>query len=198
MEIAQAPNPFIKLREDSAATTYAYAELQVLCLVPEERPDLDYGTSPYISGTLSHYIHRCAQYHTELKELVWKEPNITTEGLIGYCRFRCATLLYFLNGFNLVRMEFKDFKSTPGKDWLRPFTTSMLISCEDYYRQKLGLPSLLRNELDGLMHSTFMNSVTHGNKNPLFEWEAHYQLVHAEAIHGLGLDSPARRHTLNS
>lgn len=198
VEIVQAPNPLLKLREELGGMMYAYAELQVLCLVPEERSDLHYGASPYVSGELNQHIHRCAQHHTELKELVWKEPDITTQDLIGYCNVRCATFLYFVNGFNFVRMEFKDFESTPGKDWLRPFTTSMLIYCEDTYRQKIGLPSLLPGKLDGLMHSTFMNMVAAGDKNPLFEWETHYQLVHAEAIRGLGRDSPQRDQRRNS
>ena len=56
---------------------YAYANLQVLCLVPEEKSDLHFSDSPYISGELNRHILRCAQHQTQLKELLWKEPDIT-------------------------------------------------------------------------------------------------------------------------
>jgi len=36
------------------------------------------------------------------------------------------------------------------------------------------------------MHSTFMDMVVNGEKNPLFEWETHFRLNHAEVIRGLG------------
>ena len=42
---------------------------------------------------------------------------------------------------------------------------------EDLTRERIGLPSLLPNEFDGLMHSTFMNFVVNGHKNPYYEWE---------------------------
>jgi hypothetical protein len=73
-----------------------------------------------------------------------------------------------------------DRDPSPDKDWLRPFTTSMLIWSENFYRQKIGLPSLLRCDLDGPMHSTFLDIVVSGAKNPLFEWEKHYKLIHRE------------------
>ena len=42
---------------------------------------------------------------------------------------------------------------------------------EDQVREKIGLESLLPDRLDGLKHSTFMNMVVNGYKNPYFEWE---------------------------
>jgi hypothetical protein len=40
--------------------------------------------------------------------------------------------------------------------------------------KKIGLPSLLPT-FDGLLHSTFLDSVTSGQKNPLFEYAAFAQ-----------------------
>jgi hypothetical protein len=165
----------------------------VLCLLPEEKSDAYYGASPFISAELHRYVLQCAEHNEELKEKVWKEPTSTVADLIGYCNARCTLFLYFLNGFNIVRRELKDFEPTPGKDWLRPFTTSMLIWSEHTYRQKIGLPSLLPHELDGLKHSTFCNMVVSGTKNPLFEWETHYQLNHSETVSGARLVAGATR-----
>ena len=111
-------------------------------------PDLNYGisASAYISGELYQHIHQCAQHHEELKELVWKNPNITTEELFAHCAYICAAYLYYLNGFNIVRIGINDFEPTPGKDWFRPFSASMLIYSENDYRapRKIHLAKSLR------------------------------------------------------
>ena len=80
-----------------------------------------------------------------------------------------STKSHYLNGVNYVRGEFNDIDKE--KDWLRPFIKSMLIWEEDIVREKIGLPSLLPDSLDSLKHSTFMNLVTNGHKNPFYEWE---------------------------
>ena len=81
-------------------------------------------------------------------------------------------LLYYVNGLNIIRRDFGDFDDV--KDWLQPFMKSMLIWDEDIWRGKMDLPSLLPNSLDALEHSTFMNMVVNGFKNPYFEWEKAY------------------------
>lgn len=47
----------------------------------------------------------------------------------------------------------------------------MLIWHEDQIREKIGLQRLLPDAMDGLKHSTFMNIVVNGHKNPFYEWE---------------------------
>ena len=110
-----------------------------------------------------------AKHVDELREFKWKYPEITNSDLVSFCNSRCVLHLYFLNGFNYVRSEFNDFDKA--KDWLQPFLKSMLIWDEDQIRDKLGLESLLPDRIDGLKHSTFMNMVVNGYKNPYFEWE---------------------------
>jgi hypothetical protein len=86
--------------------------------------------------------------------------------------------LYFLNGMNLVRFVFKDKDEDNGKDWFRPLIMSMLIDSEHTYRKKLGLPTLLPNDVVAIMHSTFMNIVAGGVGNSLFQWEDSYKRPH--------------------
>jgi hypothetical protein len=78
-------------------------------------------------------------------------------------------------------MEYGDRGLEPSKDWLRPLVTSLLIFSEDTYRREIGLPSLLPGPTDGLMHSTFVNMVLRGDKNPLLEWETDYKRAYSEA-----------------
>ncbi|WP_415894564.1 hypothetical protein ACMXYQ_08960 [Neptuniibacter sp. PT34_22] len=167
--IAQAENPFLQMRELVASYVIGYAAYQVLCLKESEKEEAFYSDCPYISGELHKHIQSVTEHNDELGELKWKYPEVTNDELVSFCNSRCALHLYYLNGMNLVRSEYKDLDTE--KDWLQPFTKSMLIWEEDQIRNKIGLPSLLPDSMDGLKHSTFMNMVTNGHKNPYYEWE---------------------------
>ncbi len=177
--IPEAENPFLKYREELCAAALEFAKFQVLCLKPDEKQEAFYSNCPYISAELYRRIRDCAKHNKELGEILWKNENETDDKLIGYANAKSALYLYHLNGLNLIRAEFGDMDLK--KDWFRPFVTSMLIWEEHSYREKVSLPSLLPGGMvDALMHSTFVNQVVRGEKNPLFGWEKHYGLVHSE------------------
>jgi hypothetical protein len=167
--VLQAKDPLIELREQMAIAAVSYATYQVLCLSSSDKQDGPYANTPYISGDLQNHIKEAAEYNEQLKEVLWGNPDISTEELIDFCNTQCSLLLYYLNGFNCIRIDIKDYHSE--KDWLQPFIKSMLIWHEHIVRQDLNMPLLLPNDIDGLMHSTFMNIVINGCTNPLREWE---------------------------
>ena len=167
--LTRAENPFLAMRERLASYVIGFAELQVLCLTEEEKREAFYSDCPYISGALHKHIGKAVKHIEELRELKWKHPDISNVDLVSFCNSRCVLHLYYLNGFNYVRSEFDDFDKA--KDWLRPFIKSMLIWHEDQIREKIGLQTLLPDGMDGLKHSTFMNIVVNGHKNPFYEWE---------------------------
>lgn len=169
LTLPQAENPFLTMRERLASYVVGFTELQVLCLTEEEKTGAFYSDCPYISGQIHHHIDKAVKHIDELRELKWKHPDISNSDLISFCNSRCVVYLYYLNGFNYVRGEFDDLDKD--KDWLQPFIKSMLIWHEDQIRGQIGLPSLLPGKYDGLKHSTFMNVVVNGHKNPYFEWE---------------------------
>jgi hypothetical protein len=166
---AQVENPFLAMRESLASYVIGYAGFKVLSLTEEDKSDSFFSDCPYISGELYKHIDKVTDYNDTLSELKWKHPNISKEELMSFCITRCVVYLYYINGINYVRGEFDDIDSD--KDWLHPFVKSMLICEENQARGKLGLPSLLPDSLDALRHSTFLNLVTAGCKNPFFEWE---------------------------
>jgi hypothetical protein len=170
--LLQAENPFLAMRELLASYALGFAELQVLCLTEEEKGAAFYSDCPYVSGQMHHHIDKAVNHVEELGELKWKRPDTTNSELVSFCNSRCVLYLYYLNGFNYVRGEFDDLDKQ--KDWLRPFLESMLIWHEAQIREKMGLPSLLPNSLDGLKHSTFVNLVVNGHKNPYFAWEKNW------------------------
>jgi len=171
--LSQAENPFLEMRELVASYVCGYASYQVLCLKESEKEESFYSDCPYISGELYKHIGSYTEHNDELGELKWKFNEIPDEDLISFCNSRCALHLYYVNGMNFVRGEFDDIDSE--KDWLRPFIKSMLIWEEDQVRGKIGLPSLLPDSLDALNHSTFMNLVINGHKNPFYEWEKSWE-----------------------
>ena len=169
LDLPNNENPFLKLRELLVGYAFAFAQLQVLCLKEDEKTEVYYGDSEFISGELYHHIQKCAERVDELKELKWKDSTISDEELMDYCNGRCSILLFYLNGLNCVRKEFDDFDSE--KDWFRPFIQAMLIWQEDTFRRDIGIDPLLADSMEGLKYSTFANLVQNGFKNPYYEWE---------------------------
>ena len=172
LNFSQSANPFLAMRESLASYVMGYVGYQVLCLTEEEKAEEFYADCPYISGVLYKHVDKVMEHNDELGELKWKYSDITNDDLVSFCNTRCVLHLYYLNGINYVRTEFDDID--PEKDWLRPFIKSMLIWEEDRVRGKIGLPSLLPDSLDALKHSTFMNMVTNGYRNPFYEWEKNW------------------------
>jgi hypothetical protein len=177
--IPEAENPFLKYREELCGAALGYAKFQVLCLTPEEKQEAFYSNCPYISAELYRRIRHCAGHNEELAEILWRNEKATDDELVGYANAKSAVYLYYLNGMNLIRAEFDDMDLK--KDWFRPFIISVLIWTENGYREQIGLPTLLPDgAIDALRHSTFVDGVWRGEKNPLFGWEKHYGLVHSE------------------
>lgn len=172
--LPNSENPFLALRELIANHVLAYSELSILAMTPEDKASQPYLDSPYISGELYKHIRRTSDFNEELKKLKWEygDAEVTDEELVSYCNSRSLVLLYYANGFNLVRYLTNDHDKP--KDWYRPFLKSSMIYYEDHYREKADLPRLLPGAVDGLMHMTFANFVAKGFENPYYEWEKHY------------------------
>jgi hypothetical protein len=179
--IDKAPNPFLTFREELCNAAIWYADLQVLSLTPEEKAET-FSHVRYISGELSPYIREAADFNKEVARIIWEHPECTDDELIVFANLSGAIYLYYLNGWNLVRVATKiDPAYSADKDWFGPFVTSMLISSEDNARQKLGLPSLFTDGSTApLPHASFMSIVANGEANPLFEWERSYGRKHRE------------------
>lgn len=175
---SDAENPFLAMREALAAYVIGYTQYQVLCLKEEEKEAASYSDCPYISGELYKHIDKVTEHFDALGELKWKHPDIPSEDLIDFCNTKCVIHLYYVNGLNYVRMDFDDLDKE--KDWLQPFIKSSLIHEENYFRDKIGLPSLLPDSMDGVKHGTFMNVVIQGHKNPYYEWEKHWSVENGE------------------
>lgn len=170
--IFASENSFLEMREALSSYVVEYARYRALCLNEADKEESFLSGCQYISGELYKHIDKIVGYNHELGELRWKWPDISSEELVAFCNTRSLVVLYYLNGINYVRVELGDVDKE--KDWLRPFMKSMLIWEEDNIRVKIGLPSLMPDSLDGLKHSTFMNMVTNGHKNPFYEWEKNW------------------------
>lgn len=168
LSLCNSDNAIIEMRELIVFYVCSYADLKVLSLTETEKSEI-LSDCPQVSGLLYKNIKTYAKKNDELAELAWKCEDISDEELISLCKTRCNLYTYYVNGINLVRYELGDFDSE--KDWLNPFIKSMLIWSETQLREKCGLPTLLNDPLEGLRHSTFMNMVTSGYKNPYFEWD---------------------------
>ena len=178
--VDRAPNPFLTFREELCNAAIAYADLQVLSLTAQEKAET-FSDVRYISGELSCYIRQAADFNEEVARIIGEHPECTDDELIVFANYYCAVFLYYLNGWNLVRVATKiDPADSAHKDWFRPFVTSMLILSEYKARKKLGLPQLYSDGLTPIRHGTFLSIVANGTANPLFEWERTCKRKHRE------------------
>lgn len=169
--VYQAADPFAAMRLELAAMTSGHAQLVILIRDPVN----DYNRTRYVSGELHNCIRACAPHCNELAEELWRNPNSTDAEIYAYAKQRSIYYNYVLNGINKLRYDFDDFAGGKDRDWLPPFSTSMMIWQEDLYRSKIGLPTLFEDKIiKALPHSTFFNLVHDGVRNPLFEWERTY------------------------
>jgi hypothetical protein len=163
-----SPNPILACRETQAEYVLLFAQLQVLCLTEGEKLDQFYSGNPYISGQLWRHIREASEHHDELAKAKWETPDLTDEELVAFANARCALLLYYANGFNIVRRELGDMADQ--KDWFRPFVEACLINEEHQIREKIDLPPLIPGALGSLVYSAFVNYVINGEPNPFFSW----------------------------
>ena len=73
-------------------------------------------------------------------------------GRIGFGNRRAALALFYANGFNMARRQIGD--TDPAKDWFKPFVEAMFVWKKNTYRQELGLPRMLKSDIDALAYST--------------------------------------------
>jgi len=158
-----APNPFMTFRKELCNAATSYANLQVFCLTPEEKSTM-FGDMRYISGELSRYIRQCIDFNHEIAKIIRDQQQCNDDELITFTKANCAALLYYLEGWNLLRLatQIDPIVQSADKDWFRPFIRSMLIFSEDFARQKLGLPRLCPDRLAALRHHCFMMDVESG------------------------------------
>jgi hypothetical protein len=182
LSLSAYSNPFLKFREIFANYVVGYADIQVLSLTPEQKAGAHYSNAKYISADLRRHIRQCCAHNDEMNQLLWEQPDMSDEDLLGGAHMRAAVWLYFANGFNMVRSEFEPINEA--RDWYRPFLTSAMIFAENNYRSDIGLASLIPDDfgLLALQHSTFMGEVANGTPNPLQSWETHYGITHSENI----------------
>lgn len=162
--ITSSENSLLDLRNKLVEYVLEYAQIQVICLTLKDKEESIH--SEYVSGQLYPFIQKLAGSIESLEEYILKETP-TDEELMQACNVKCTLLIYYINGLNVLRIDMDDHKK---EDWLRPFILSMMIVYEDNFRKSINLPSLLKQNLDNLNHSTFMNVVRSGADNPYEVW----------------------------
>ena len=170
--IGTGPNPIMACREALAEYTLLFAQLQVLCLKESEKAAQFYSDNPYVSGQLWRHVREAADHSDELARIKWETPDLTDEDLIDVANTRCALLLYYANGLNMVRMELGDMSEE--KDWFRPFVEACLVNEEHLMREQLDLPTIIPGPLGSLVYATFLNYVVDGEQHPFFAWTRNF------------------------
>lgn len=168
VSIGQAPNPAMACRELLANHVLAFTSLAVICLKEDEKANQFYAANPFISGAIHHHALAAAENVEELAQFKWANEDVTAEEIVQYANSRSALMLYYANGFNMIRIELGD--TDPQKDWFKPFVEAMMVWEEDTQREKLGLPRLVPGAIGALPYSVMLNFVADGIQHPFFQW----------------------------
>jgi hypothetical protein len=186
--IVRSPDGRMELRKALVEYMIVYSGLTILCLTEEEKTIAEYAANPYISGELHHHIEAAAPHNEEMARFIWQENgDVTPADLMSFANQRSALMLYYLNGFNMVRVQSGDVDEA--KDWFRPLVEAQLVWEEDLVREKLSLPRLAPARLYGLPYSTLSNLVMKGEANPLYSWTKMFPSLYL-AGEGGGTDNP--------
>lgn len=178
LAVMQAENPLALLREEIANWSINYAGYKVLVITADLKRESFYADCPYISAELQNHLEALTPHNDILREFWWTvkddkrllQGSSQSEVVFSYATTCWLLALYYLNGFNMMRAVYKDV-SKAGRDWFKPMVLSSLISSEDNYRSKIGLPSLLTDPKAAFNHLSFPHLVARGETNPLFTWE---------------------------
>tara|TARA_B100001964_G_scaffold4235_1_gene4575 strand:- start:2893 stop:3618 length:726 start_codon:yes stop_codon:yes gene_type:complete len=166
-----SPDKVLANREFLASAILEMAKFHVFLI----SPDHDYCKFPGISGELKNHIKEIAKHDKEIKEIVWqlgKEISDDSLHVAIWLKYWKAEVFMLL--LEKVRYHLKDFNADKEKDWFFPFLHGMYAFQEYSYRKTSGLPKLI-DDFEVLGFTTMLDIVTSGSKNPLFEWEEHYE-----------------------
>lgn len=154
------------IRQHLSDFVLLYAGVAALALTEDERPLMEFGRNPFITGELHRHIRDAAANHGELAPLL--SQGASNEELMSFANKRAAVALYFANAFNMVRIQNGDVTQP---DWYRPFVEAMLVWEEDDMRDRLAMPRLVRGEVYGLAYYSFLEIVLSGEPDPLNAWQ---------------------------
>lgn len=131
-----------------------------------------------LSGDLKARIPELAERDKDLEEYFYGlNPTPTSfDAMWNAVLVRYWVIHIGMNAFNFMRAPLGDWNSDPNKDWFAPCYTSLCIWQEHLYRQELGLPTVVPGDGGGLslravMHSTWIQRVQEGHRQPRLVWE---------------------------
>jgi hypothetical protein len=176
--VLESSNPILTCRKELVTNVLAFADLQVFCLVAEEKEKHSmYRDMKLVSGELHKYIYSCTDCD-ELNKYIEEYGSIQEFDLMNVANEKCDRKLYYASGFDIVR---KNIEMVKDKDWFVPFVQSAMVVSESRYRNYLGLPSMA-TAIDTSFHSAFTDLVLSGEQDPLLSWERRYAKSHNASV----------------
>jgi hypothetical protein len=169
-KIWQAPDKILANREFLVEMMLAATESQIMIAAP----DNDLCEFDGISGELKQYISEFVQERIDSNEYDWEFDSAPSENeayVMVWMTYWKAT--FYQDILNENRIHLKDYDIKLERDWHSPLYYSLCAFWESEFRRKHGLPELISG-MDAIKYSTLADFVQQGHKDPLEEWEEHY------------------------
>ena len=160
-------NPRSKIRLSLVDFATQLGKVMVLSCTSE------YAMHPGISGKLRDNIIELAKLDDEVQSLLndLGVSNSSQSEMVSALISRTHFFNLPLTALNAVRIEMGDWTEDLSEDWFKPLCASYQIHLEDYYRNKLGIPSILNSSSESIVYSAFVSVVLEDHINPRTEWE---------------------------
>lgn len=167
------PEPIRALRYELLASMIECAQLDVLIIQPP-------GTFPGVSGELTPYLPEIAKLDGPIKTLFYQvNPSpITREDMWDVALGRYWVAHLTMNTLNTARILMRDWNEDRLKDWFKPAYVALCVWSESQYRQKLGLPNIVKGdnpEMRLLSFSTWVNIIDSDSVAPRLEWDENWR-----------------------
>ncbi len=175
--ISVSPDPIAACRTELCGSVLEFAKYQVLVLPPPPEADpTGLRGQPGVTGELKAHLVEVAHKNKDVRELMYPVSEHPTHDEV----WDMVLMLYwrshwFAETMNAARIALQDWNPDGARDWYKPFLHAMCASQEDQYRQEIGLPRALQDDLAPLMYSTMLNYVLAGDRYPDLSWRDHYR-----------------------
>jgi hypothetical protein len=173
-------NPRGRCRYLLVDQTLARAKFEVLLM----EPALDKNVTGFVgtqgvTGKLHAHIDEIFRADEELRdmsglplaEVDWQAANDSAVILMWKT--------YWISSvFNVARIALGDTTADDARDWYKPFFHASCVSAEHFARQKVGMPSAIGDDRDGMIalaYHTFMEFALGDDQYPLRAWRDHYR-----------------------
>jgi len=170
-------NPRGRCRYLLVDQTLARAKFEVLIMEPAAEKNMTgfVGTQG-VTGKLHAHIDEIFRVDGELRDMTGLSLAEVDWQIANDAAVIMMWKTYWISSvFNGARVALHDSAADNERDWYKPFFHAACVSAEHHARQKVGMPSVINDDVVALAYHQFMEFALSEARSPLEAWRSHYR-----------------------